>query len=388
MLSRKVAFPQKLAGDFWRSVKFANGLEARIRPATQRVIRALAVLSGRPLEDASERRVRCNGLRPAESPVDENRLKGELASIGAEHGADSSAARKAVLDLLKEVLANGRGLVRQRLEQDGEGERCASSSPRSPIRSSRRCLTIATTHVFPASNPSAAEQLSLVAVGGYGRGTLAPHSDIDLLFLFPWKQTAWSESVTEYILYMLWDLRLKVGHATRTVNEDAEGGARGHDRPHRAARGASDRRRRAAFSRAADALPERGRGRHGARVHRRQAGRARCAARPRRPVALPRRAERQGRKRRPARPADALLDCQVLLPRRAPTRRSSMPGCLSRQEYSQFLRCSDFLWAVRCQSALPHRPGGGAALLRPAAGARAPARLPEASRACMRPSGS
>ena len=77
----------------------------------------------------------------------------------------------------------------------------------------------AATRVFPASNPSAAERLSLVAVGGYGRGTLAPHSDIDLLFLFPWKQTAWSESVTEYILYMLWDLRLKVGHATRTVNE-------------------------------------------------------------------------------------------------------------------------------------------------------------------------
>ena len=77
----------------------------------------------------------------------------------------------------------------------------------------------ASRHVFPASNPSAAERLSLVAVGGYGRGTLAPASDIDLLFLFPYKQTPWSESVTEYILYMLWDLRLKVGHATRTVNE-------------------------------------------------------------------------------------------------------------------------------------------------------------------------
>ncbi len=51
----------------------------------------------------------------------------------------------------------------------------------------------------------------MAAVGGYGRGTLAPGSDIDLLFVLPWKQTAWGEQVIEYILYMLWDLGLKVG---------------------------------------------------------------------------------------------------------------------------------------------------------------------------------
>ena len=52
-----------------------------------------------------------------------------------------------------------------------------------------------------------------------GRGTLAPGSDVDLLFLLPYKQTPWGESVVEFILYMLWDLRLKVGHATRSVAE-------------------------------------------------------------------------------------------------------------------------------------------------------------------------
>ena len=61
--------------------------------------------------------------------------------------------------------------------------------------------------------------MAVVAVGGYGRGTLAPGSDIDLLFLLPYKQTPWGESVVEFILYMLWDLGLKVGHATRTVDE-------------------------------------------------------------------------------------------------------------------------------------------------------------------------
>ena len=59
----------------------------------------------------------------------------------------------------------------------------------------------------------------MVAVGGYGRGELAPFSDVDLLFLTPYKQTAWGESVIESTLYLLWDLKLKVGHATRSVDE-------------------------------------------------------------------------------------------------------------------------------------------------------------------------
>ena len=61
--------------------------------------------------------------------------------------------------------------------------------------------------------------MAIVATGGYGRGLLAPGSDIDLLFLLPYKQTAWGESVAEAILYCLWDMGLKVGHATRSVDE-------------------------------------------------------------------------------------------------------------------------------------------------------------------------
>ncbi len=158
-------------------------------------------------------------LRIAESPVDEGRLSSELAAIAAGHGAASPAGRKAVLELLREVLENGRLIIRRRLEQDGHGTHAAERLAALADTIIEALFDFATAHVFPASNPSAAERLALVAVGGYGRGTLAPFSDLDLLFLFPWKQTAWSESVTEYILYMLWDLRLKVGHGTRTVNE-------------------------------------------------------------------------------------------------------------------------------------------------------------------------
>ena len=61
--------------------------------------------------------------------------------------------------------------------------------------------------------------MAVVAVGGYGRGDMAPQSDVDILFLFPYKQTAHGEQVVEYILYMLWDLGLKVGHATRSIDD-------------------------------------------------------------------------------------------------------------------------------------------------------------------------
>ena len=54
---------------------------------------------------------------------------------------------------------------------------------------------------------------------GYGRKEMAPFSDIDLLFLTPYKQTAWGESVIESILYILWDLKFKVGYSVRTIDD-------------------------------------------------------------------------------------------------------------------------------------------------------------------------
>jgi [protein-PII] uridylyltransferase len=77
----------------------------------------------------------------------------------------------------------------------------------------------ASKHFYYAQNPTAAEHLAVVATGGYGRGELAPSSDIDLLFVHPLKRNAWCESIVEFILHMLWDLGLKVGHAVRSLGE-------------------------------------------------------------------------------------------------------------------------------------------------------------------------
>ena len=69
-------------------------------------------------------------------------------------------------------------------------------------------------------------QLTLIAVGGYGRGELSPHSDLDILFLLPNKlrknDTKKIENVIELILYILWDLGYTVGHSTRTIDDCIE----------------------------------------------------------------------------------------------------------------------------------------------------------------------
>ncbi len=78
---------------------------------------------------------------------------------------------------------------------------------------------VATTRLHPAQSPSDGERLAVLAVGGYGRAEMAPASDVDLLFLTPWKITPWAESVVESMLYMMWDLKLKIGHSIRSTED-------------------------------------------------------------------------------------------------------------------------------------------------------------------------
>jgi [protein-PII] uridylyltransferase len=80
-------------------------------------------------------------------------------------------------------------------------------------------FAVATRILHRLSNPTEQERISVIAVGGYGRGEMAPQSDVDLLFLTPYKITPWAESVIESMLYILWDLRLKVGQSSRTIRD-------------------------------------------------------------------------------------------------------------------------------------------------------------------------
>jgi len=63
------------------------------------------------------------------------------------------------------------------------------------------------------------QRCTLVAQGGYGRAELNPCSDIDLLFLYPHRRDRYVDTITERVLYALWDTGLTVGHAARNVRE-------------------------------------------------------------------------------------------------------------------------------------------------------------------------
>ncbi len=127
--------------------------------------------------------------------------------------------RAALVPELRRVLEEGHRAAEAQLLADRNGMACAQSLSRLTDAVVRAIHDAVVWRLYPNDNPTTGEQLAVVATGGYGRGTMAPGSDIDLLFLLPYKQTAWSESVVEAMLYVLWDLKLKVGHATRSVEE-------------------------------------------------------------------------------------------------------------------------------------------------------------------------
>ncbi|MCO4841802.1 MAG: [protein-PII] uridylyltransferase [Yoonia sp.] len=156
---------------------------------------------------------------PASSIFDNAQTRNALdaAIAGA---ADARDIRKVTVDILNAAQIAGRNAIQSAFE-------AAPFNARPTTRAYSyltdqlvgETLYVAMTYLHPLPNPTEAERLSLIAVGGYGRGEMAPQSDVDLLFLTPYKITPWAESMIESMLYILWDLKLKVGHASRTIKD-------------------------------------------------------------------------------------------------------------------------------------------------------------------------
>lgn len=144
-------------------------------------------------------------------------LQRQIAAIDAR--LDDVKRRAELLSLTRKAMQAGRKEVERRFEETGNGRLAARDLSYVFDQIIRVLFDDAVTTVYPTPNPTAAERLSVVAVGGFGRSQLAPFSDLDILFIRPWKSTPRAEQVVEHILYLLWDLGLKVGHATRTVDE-------------------------------------------------------------------------------------------------------------------------------------------------------------------------
>ncbi len=166
----------------------------------------------RPASDPGKRIVRQRDI------VDRRKLAEAIEALIAEHGI--TKARPQILPLLQEALANGRAEISRRLmEKPSAGHEAAAAQSFLIDQLVRIIHDIAVGHQYPVNNPSSGERIAVMAVGGYGRGEMAPHSDVDIAFLTPFKQTSWTEQAVEAMLYWLWDLGLKVGQSSRSIDE-------------------------------------------------------------------------------------------------------------------------------------------------------------------------
>ncbi len=153
-----------------------------------------------------------NALNPVAPIVETLEALGEIGP---------GAPREVALGMFRRHLARIQGHVREIFEQ---GEISGLQAGRMLAELTDGLVVALFAHAQAALGE--AETLSVAATGGYGRGTLAPFSDVDLLFLTPREATAHIHAVVEYMLYFLWDLGLKVGHATRSVEECLSEGAK------------------------------------------------------------------------------------------------------------------------------------------------------------------
>ncbi len=150
--------------------------------------------------------------------IDRKTLTENVDAIVAER--EPAAQRARILELLLAALANGRNEIERRLgENPSQGYRAAAEQAFLIDQLVRLIYDYVTTYAYPAANRSASERIAILAVGGYGRGEMAPHSDVDIAFVTPYKRSSWTEQVVEAMLYLLWDLGLKVGQSSRSLDE-------------------------------------------------------------------------------------------------------------------------------------------------------------------------
>ena len=160
---------------------------------------------------------RFNSLPNRRAIIDRRSIADALAGL---EGSDSTALRQAATALLKKALISGRRVIEQNLvDHPSRGLEAAAAQAFLIDQILRLLYDFVTERLYRKSNATTSERIVLIAVGGYGRGQMAPYSDVDIAFLTPWKQTAWSEQVIESMLYALWDLGLKIGHSARSLDE-------------------------------------------------------------------------------------------------------------------------------------------------------------------------
>src|ERR1700686_5453746 len=127
----------------------------------------------------------------ADERFDTARIAAALDALAARHAGHEDVFRAAMAQLLKAEMMEARAVAQAVLLKDRHGRRCAEQLCFVQDEIIRILFSAATQHLYHSPIPSGAERMAVVATGGYGRGLMAPEVDIDLLFILPYKQTAW-----------------------------------------------------------------------------------------------------------------------------------------------------------------------------------------------------
>jgi [protein-PII] uridylyltransferase len=142
-------------------------------------------------------------------PIDDRRAIIDPRALGDQiHGLSEPRAAK----ILSKALKNGRAEIEKRLRAKPDRGRSAA---RSTAYLHAQIVRLAFEYVVGDDPP----ELAIVGLGGTGRGEMAPYSDLDLMFLTASKPPGQIQTIVEAVLYLLWDLQLKVGHSLRSVDE-------------------------------------------------------------------------------------------------------------------------------------------------------------------------
>ena len=152
--------------------------------------------------------------------IDARALSAALSGLADDLGAMDERLAPAVQEQMRKVLQAGRAEVHRRfLTTPRDGRACVREQRYLTDVVVTALADLAAYRMRSVAPSKSLPRISILAVGGYGRGLMAPHSDVDLLILLAGSDRKRAERLVELLLYPLWDTGLKVGHAVRTVDE-------------------------------------------------------------------------------------------------------------------------------------------------------------------------
>ncbi len=151
--------------------------------------------------------------------INRQELQLALEAVWADKDLNQMKRRQVWLGIYKDALKSGYHEVRHRFNEDQDGALAVAANSFVMDQIIRVLYDMTTKYLYPSANPTKSETVCVIAVGGYGRGEISPQSDIDLLFLYDYKISPRVEQIVEEMIYMLWDMGLKVGQSTRSIEE-------------------------------------------------------------------------------------------------------------------------------------------------------------------------